>query len=89
MLCILQGYRLFSEEICNEYAAQTMFFQIQSFRQKKNRKSQIFVWLFLIPKNFEKNFQNKPKLLKKARISKSDFKKAKLATVVDGVKRNF
>jgi len=27
ILCTLHGYRLFSEKICNEYAAQTMFFQ--------------------------------------------------------------
>jgi len=52
-------YRLFSEEICNEYAAQTLFFQSQAFPT-----------------------ENKPKVLKKARISKSGFKKAKLATLL-------
>jgi len=31
----LHGYRLFSEEICNEYAAQTVFFQSQAFPTEK------------------------------------------------------
>jgi len=39
---MLHGYRLFSEEIFNKYAAQTMFFQSQAFpTAKKARKSQI------------------------------------------------
>jgi len=31
----LQGYRLFLEEICNEYAGQAMFFQSQVFLTEK------------------------------------------------------
>ena len=43
-------YRLFSEEICNEYAAQTLFFQSQAFptenKPKVFKKSQNFkIWL--------------------------------------------
>jgi len=41
--------RLFSEEISNEYAAQTMFFQSRPFQLKKARKTDL-VWLFLISK---------------------------------------
>jgi len=36
-LCTLRGYRLFSEKICNEYAAQTMFFQSQAFLTEKSQ----------------------------------------------------
>jgi len=46
-----------------------MFFQSQAF---PTEKSQILSGLF--------DFHKKPKALKKARISKSGFKKAKLAT---------
>jgi len=63
--------RLSSEEICNEYAAQTMFCQIQAFQiEKKND----FVWLFWFPKKSRRRSKN-------ARISKSGLKKAKLATL--------
>jgi len=54
----LYGYRLFSEKLCDEYAAQTVFFQSQAF---------------LFPK--------KAKGVQKSAISKSGFKKAKLATL--------
>jgi len=33
----LHGYRLFSEEVCNEYAAQTVFFQSQAFPTEKSQ----------------------------------------------------
>jgi len=55
-LCTLHGYRLFSEEICNEYAAQTMFFQSQAFLIEK---SQILSGFFIFPKKV-KGVQNKP-----------------------------
>jgi len=74
-LCSLHGYKLFSEEICNEYADQTMLFQIQAFPTEKKPD---FVWLFLISKKSQR-------CSKKARISKSGFKNAKLATLVTGV----
>jgi len=69
----VRGYSLFSEDISNEYATQTMFFQSQAF---PTEKKQDLVWLFF-------DFQKKRKVLKKARISKSGFKKVKLATLVD------
>jgi len=70
---MLHGYQHFSEEIFNEYAAQTMFFPEPSLSDwKKTEKSGFFY------------FQKKPKVLKKARISKSGFKKAKLATLAAG-----
>jgi len=51
-----------------------MFFQSQAFPLKKSRKSQILSGFF--------HFQKKSEVFKKkARISKSGFKKAKLATV--------
>ena len=53
ILCTVHDYRLFSEEICNEYAAQTMFFPETSlFDWKKSN----CIWLFLFPK--------KPKVFK-------------------------
>jgi len=73
-LCILHGYRLFSEEICDEYAAQTMFFQIQAFPTEKSQEATDFGWLFY--------FQKSQRCSKKARIPKSGFKKAKLATLI-------
>jgi len=72
-LCTLRGHRLSSEEVCNEYAAQTMFCQSQAFMTEKSQKRPYFVWLFFIPK--------KSVTLKKAGISKSGFKKGKLATL--------
>ena len=74
-MCILHGYRLFSEEIRNEYAAQIMFFQIQAF---PTEKSQILSGFFY--------FQKSQRCSKKARISKSGFKKAKLATLLRSLK---
>jgi len=49
------------------------FDRAKPFRLRKARKNQIFFWLFLFP--------IKAKGVKKARISKSGFKKAKLATL--------
>jgi len=66
----LHGHRLASEEISNEYGAQTMFFQSQDFLIEKAR----FCRAFLIFK--------KAKCVKKVRISKSGFKKVKLATLL-------
>jgi len=71
---MLHGYRLFSEEIFNEYAAQTMFFQRQAFLTEKKPESARFCLAFF-------DFQKKPKVLKKARISKAGFKQTKLATL--------
>jgi len=46
----LHGYRLFSEEICNEYAAQTVFFQSQAFpTEKYPGKKQILSGFILFP----------------------------------------
>jgi len=50
------------------------FSRAKSCRLKKNRKSQILSGFYL--------FAKIAKVLKKARISKSDFKKVKLATVL-------
>jgi len=47
-LCTLHGYTLFSEEVCNEYAAQTMFFQSQAFSTEEKPD---IVGLFFISKN--------------------------------------
>ena len=49
-----------SEEICNEYAAQTMFYQNQAF---PTEKSQILSGFYLFPKNSQRcwkkpQFQN-------------------------------
>jgi len=52
-VCTLHGYRLFSEDICDEYAAWTMFFRSQAF---PTEKKQDFVWLFLISKKSQ-NFK--------------------------------
>jgi len=51
------------------------FSRVKSCRLKKSQKRPDFVWLFFASKK-------KPKVLKKARISKSDFKKAKLSTLL-------
>jgi len=53
-----------------EYAAPTTFFQVQAFPTEKKPD---FVRLFLISKKSQR-------CSKKARISKSGFKKTKLAT---------
>jgi len=50
-----------------------MFCQSQAFMTEKSQKRPYFVWLFFIPK--------KSVTLKKAGISKSGFKKGKLATL--------
>jgi len=68
---MLHGYRLLLEEISNEYAALTMFFQRQAFPTEKKPD---FVWHFLISKKSQR-------CSTKARTSKSDFKKANLATL--------
>jgi len=62
--------RLSSEDICNEYAAQTILCLSHAFPTEKIQKNPDFVSLFLI--------------FKKARISKSAFKKAELATLYCG-----
>jgi len=73
-LCTLRGNRPSLQEICHEYAAQTMFCQNQAYpTENKPEKSQIFL-AFLFPK--------KPMVLKKNRFSKSGIKKAKLATLL-------
>jgi len=61
---MLHGYRLFSEEIFNEYAAQTMFFQRQAFLTEKKPESARFCLAFF-------DFQKKPKVLKKSQNFKS------------------
>jgi len=76
---MLHGYRLFSEEIFNDHAAQTTFFQSQTFPTKKKPG---FIWLFLISKKIQR-------CSKQVRISKSDFKTAKLATLRGHGKRAF
>jgi len=72
---MLHGYRLFSEEIFNEYAAQTMFFQSQAFPTENKPEKARFCLAFLISKKSQR-------CSKKARISKSGFKKARLATLL-------
>jgi len=57
ILCTLHGYRFFSEKICNEYTAQTMFFQSQVFPTEKKLN---FVWLFFISRKIKASFQKKP-----------------------------
>jgi len=56
---MLLGYRLFSEEIFNEYAAQTMFFQSQAFPTENKPEKARFFWLVLFPKK-AKDVQKKP-----------------------------
>jgi len=56
---ILHGYRLFKEEICNEYAAQAMFFQRQTFPTEKSQKKLDFFLAFF-------DFRKKPKVFKKS-----------------------
>jgi len=51
-----------------------MFFQNQAFQTEKKPEKARFVWLFLISKKSQRSS-------KTARISKSGFKKAKLATL--------
>jgi len=51
-----------------------MFFQAKPFRLKRSQKIQILSGFFYL--------QKKPKVLKKVRISKSGFEKAKLATLI-------
>jgi len=78
-LCTLHGYRLFSEEICNEYAVQTMFFQSQAFPTEKKPEKARFCLAFF-------NFQKSQRCSKQARIFKSGFKKATLATLIMAVR---
>jgi len=59
---ILHGYRLSSEEICSEYAAQPILLQGQSF---PTEKSQILSVIFYLKKS---------ECVKKARIPKFGFK---------------
>jgi len=49
------------------------------FRLKNSQKKPYFVWHFLI-------YKKKPKVLKKARISKCGYKKNKLATLASTIK---
>jgi len=63
---------LFSEQTCNEYATQKMFFQSQLFPTVKSQKNPDLSGFFY--------FQKASKVLKKGRISKSGFKIPKLAT---------
>jgi len=56
---MLHGYRLFSEEIFNEYPAQTMFFQSQAFPTEKKSEKARFGWLF-ISKKAKKGVQKRP-----------------------------
>jgi len=67
----LYGYRLFSEEIFNEYAAQTMFFQSQAFPTEKNPEKARFCLAF-----FE--FQKKPKVFKKSQNFKIWLQKSQI-----------
>jgi len=78
---MLHGYRLFSEEIFNEYPAQTMFFQSQAFPTEKKSEKARFCLAFY--------FQKSQRCSKKARISKSGFKKAKLAQCCHSVLTSF
>jgi len=65
-----------SETICNDHhAAWAMFCQSKTFCFPTEKKPD-FVRLFLISKKSQS-------CLKKARISKSGFKKAKLSTLLD------
>jgi len=72
---MLHGYRYFSEEIFNEYAVQKCFSRAKSFQLKKGQKKPDFVCFFFI-------FKKSQKFSKRARILKSGFKKAKLATLL-------
>jgi len=51
-----------------------MFCQSQAYPTENKPEKARFFWVFL--------FRKKPKVLKKARITKSGFKKAKLATLL-------
>jgi len=59
----------------NKYAVQTMFLQSQALPTKKSQKKAIFCLAFF-------DFQKSQRFSKKARIWKSGFKKAKLATLL-------
>jgi len=50
---MLHSCRIFAEDIFNEYAAQTMFFQSQAVRTKKNPEKARFCLTFI-------DFQKKP-----------------------------
>jgi len=69
-LCTLHGYKLFSEGICTEYAAQTMIFQNQAFPTEKRQKKPDFVWLFY--------FQKNPKVFKKSQNFKIWLQKSQI-----------
>jgi len=66
----MHDHRRLSEEICIKYPAQTMFLQNQAFEINLNQIVSGFFFL-----------QKSQRCSKKARISKSGFKKAKLATL--------
>ena len=55
----LHVYRLFSEEIWNLYAAQTMFFQSQAFPTEKILENAWYCLAFF-------DFQKKPEVFKKS-----------------------
>jgi len=42
------SYRLSSEDDCNDYAAQTMFYQNQAFQTEKNKKEKARFWLIFL-----------------------------------------
>ena len=68
---MLHGYRLFSEEIFNEYAAQTMFFQSQAFPPEKKPEKAKFCLAFF-------DFQKKPKVFKKSQNIKIWLQKSQI-----------
>jgi len=49
-LCTLHGNRPSSQEICNEYAAQTIFCQSQAYPTENNPEKNRIFWLFISKK---------------------------------------
>jgi len=72
---MLHGYWLFSEEIFNEYAAQTMFFQSQAFPTEKSQKKPGFVCFFLF------DFQKESKVFKKGQNFKIWLQNSQIGSV--------
>jgi len=68
---MLLGYGLFSEEIFNGYAAQTMCFQIQAFPTEKKPEKVRFCLAFFY-------FQKKPKVFKKSQNFKIWLQKSQI-----------
>jgi len=71
----LHGYRLFSENICDEYAAETMFFRSQAFPTEKKPEKARFCLAFF-------DLQKKPKVFKISQNFKIWLQKSQIGTPV-------